>query len=117
MNANKKMQGTAVSQPAKFEVWGKWMRLSFGVPPGLALGLEPVETAPLGGLPLIRVNSRDSRAKNLRKPRRIWAIAARTMQIPLQVARLPFAIGNRKSTIENIVVPVVQRIERRFPKP
>src|SRR5207302_10367300 len=28
-----------------------------------------------------------------------------------------FAIGNRKSKIENIVVPVVQRIERRFPKP
>ena len=28
-----------------------------------------------------------------------------------------FAIGNRKSKIENVVVPVVQRIERRFPKP
>jgi hypothetical protein len=50
MNANRKMQGTAVSQSAKFEVWGKWMRLSFGV-------------APLSGLPLIRVNSRDSRAE------------------------------------------------------
>jgi hypothetical protein len=31
-------------------------------------------------------------------------------------ARSPFAIGNRKSKIENVVVPVVQRIERRFPK-
>ena len=31
-------------------------------------------------------------------------------------ARPLFAIGNRKSKIENIVVPVVQRIERRFPK-
>ena len=29
---------------------------------------------------------------------------------------LLFAIGNRKSKIENVVVPVVQRIERRFPK-
>jgi hypothetical protein len=27
-----------------------------------------------------------------------------------------FAIGNRKSKIENVVVPVVQRIERTFPK-
>jgi hypothetical protein len=25
-------------------------------------------------------------------------------------------IGNQKSNIENVVVPVVQRIERRFPK-
>jgi hypothetical protein len=40
------------------------MRLGFGVPPRLALGLDPVETAPRmrGGLPLIRVNSRHSRA-------------------------------------------------------
>jgi hypothetical protein len=28
----------------------------------------------------------------------------------------PFAIGNRKSKIANIVVPVVQRIEQGFPK-
>jgi len=27
-----------------------------------------------------------------------------------------FAIGNCKSKIENLIVPVVQRIERRFPK-
>ena len=27
----------------------------------------------------------------------------------------PFAIGSRKSKIETVVVPVVQRIERRFP--
>ena len=27
-----------------------------------------------------------------------------------------FAIGNRKSKIANIIVPVVQRIERKFPK-
>src|SRR5262249_733577 len=29
---------------------------------------------------------------------------------------LLFAIGNRKSKIETVIVPVVQRIERRFPK-
>ncbi len=34
-----------------------------------------------------------------------------------RVARPLFAIANRKSKIENVVVPVVQRIERRFPKP
>jgi hypothetical protein len=34
----------------------------------------------------------------------------------LQRRLLLFAIGNRKSKIENVVVPVVQRIERRFPK-
>jgi hypothetical protein len=28
-----------------------------------------------------------------------------------------FAIANRKSKIESVVVPVVQRIERGFPKP
>jgi hypothetical protein len=31
--------------------------------------------------------------------------------------RAPFAIGNRKSKIAIVAVPVVQRIERRFPKP
>jgi hypothetical protein len=50
MNANRKMQERQFHNRAKFEVWGKWMRLSFGVPP-------------LGGPPLIRVNSRDSRAE------------------------------------------------------
>jgi hypothetical protein len=31
-------------------------------------------------------------------------------------ARPLFAIGNRESKIENVVVPVVQGIEQRFPK-
>jgi len=34
----------------------------------------------------------------------------------LQRRLLLFAIGHRKSKIENVVVPVVQRTERRFPK-
>ena len=31
------------------------------------------------------------------------------------MSRTSFAIGNRKSKIANVIVPVVQRIERRFP--
>ena len=37
-------------------------------------------------------------------------------QSKLSSSRPLLAIGNRKSKIANIVVPVVQRIERRFPK-
>jgi hypothetical protein len=84
MNANRKMQGTAVSQPAKFELWDKWMRLSSGVPP-------------LGGLPLIHVNSRDSRAE---KPSQIATnlgySSADDATRPAS-GEATFAIGNRKS--------------------
>ena len=46
----------------------------------------------------------------------ILLLAERRDQSKLSSSRPLLAIGNRKSKIANVIVPVVQRIERRFPK-